>query len=66
MLVEDLLEGQGAVALARPALAARAEDEAPDAAEQARETELGHHPVHAVDVLAHVLEEEDRPSKEGR
>jgi hypothetical protein len=60
MVVEHLFERQRSVALAGLALAARAEHEAADSIEHASQLQRRHHAVHAVDVFAHVLEEQDR------
>ena len=57
---EDFLERQRAESGARLALAARAPHEPAKAPENPRQLQRGEHPIDAVDVLADVLDEEDR------
>ena len=60
MVVENLLQGQGAVSLAGSAVGAAAEDETPGLIQNAGQLQVGQHPVDPVDLFVDVFDEEDR------
>ena len=66
VVFEHLLKGERAKPRSGVAIGATAEDESGDPVEDSGKLQGRHHPVHPVDRLIHILQEENGPVKSGK